>query len=359
MRRLSLVASVLLAACGTSERTTGLAMADTTALVCEPVLQPSGDDDGRIEGFAPGPNGMMAWTTDFGASEIRVGRSLAESRAIGRSGAGPGEFKMLYTLGWHGDSLWATDFQLSRVQFFSADGRYLFGTQLSGQQPWTPRPDGRFVALGSKGIGLGGWGLLGTLGVEAATDSLYHFPGPSEERITIPMGNGSSIMSTQPFAAQAVAAGSPNGERWCGVEPLDGDRVRLRCVDDRGGVQRDTTFALAGIPLDDATWEAKLADLTGSGRVTREAVLGVVRRPAMLPRVTAMRVDPNGGVWLNRSAPGAPIQRWLRLTTTGSVRDTLLLSGRHTIRHLSGDTVWLATPDADDAITISRCVAAQ
>lgn len=356
MRRLSLVPCFFLGACGAPDRATGLAVADTMALVCEAVLQPSADDDGRIEGFAPGPNGVMAWTTEFGATEIRVGRGLAESRPLGRNGAGPGEFKMIYTMGWRGDSVWATDLQLSRVQFFAADGKYLSGTQLSGQQPWTPRPGGRFVALGSKGIGLGGWGLLGMTAVAAATDSLYHFPGPSEERITIPIGNGSSILSTQPFSAQAVAAGSPNGERWCGVEPLEDDRIRLRCVDDRGALQRDTTFALAGIPLDDGTWEAKLADFTSSGRVTREAVLGVVRRPAMLPRVTAMRVDPNGAVWLNRSPAGAPIQRWLRLTATGSLRDTLLLSGRHTIRHLSGDTLWLATPDQDDAITVSRCV---
>lgn len=43
-------------------------------------------------------------------------------RTIGRSGEGPGEFRMLTNIGWAGDSLYATDFALQRFSLFSPYG---------------------------------------------------------------------------------------------------------------------------------------------------------------------------------------------------------------------------------------------
>jgi len=41
--------------------------------------------------------------------------------------------------------------------------------------------------------------------------------------------------------------------RYCGSEPLDGDQVRIRCVDVRGQITTDTVLTLAPIPLSDST----------------------------------------------------------------------------------------------------------
>ena len=44
---------------------------------------------------------------------------------IGRAGSGPGEFRGLGSIGFIGDTLYATDFQQRRTTLFGVDGRYL------------------------------------------------------------------------------------------------------------------------------------------------------------------------------------------------------------------------------------------
>lgn len=56
-------------------------------------------------------------------------------RRLGRTGDGPGEFRVPNWIGLLGDSLWVNDGRLGRVTFFDRDGTHL------GDRPYPGRPD--------------------------------------------------------------------------------------------------------------------------------------------------------------------------------------------------------------------------
>ena len=51
-------------------------------------------------------------------------------KSIGRQGQGPGEFESILSIGFIGDTLYASDTRLGRVSFFDVDGRYLTSSRL-------------------------------------------------------------------------------------------------------------------------------------------------------------------------------------------------------------------------------------
>ena len=347
---------LVLAACSSSETSAGLAIVDTAAYACVPVLVPGADDIGTIDNFAPGPDGLMAWTS--GETNLFIGTAADQSTPVGRGGEGPGEFAWVEQIGWSGDTLWASDMMLARVQYFDRDGALLSGHRLPPGAGWRRVRDGRFLAIASKPIGAPGWSVLQAhVSSEVPTaDTLYHFPGPEQPTIHIPMAGGASMMTSDPFAPSAQAIAASDGSRFCGSEPLDGDQVRIRCIDDRGAIIRDTVITLAPEPLSDALWNRTIDRFARRAPENRAAIEGLFTRPSSLPRVTAVGVDRDGSLWLHRSHMSDSVQRWLRLDTAGAVRDTLLLRGGY-IAYLSGDTLWRHRSDHDGMQSVERCVA--
>ncbi len=348
-----------LVGCSSGDRGEPLAVAEADALACEAVLTPGPDDDGRLSAVALGPEGLIAWTTDWDATEVMVGRSQDQVISVGRSGSGPGEFLDIMRLGWSGDTLWTSDSRNARVQYFDRSGAYLGGTLTGGYDSWTPRPGGRFVTIGAKPIGMGKWALMarGSGGPEVPSDTVFVFPGPDVERVSIPMGNGGSILTTPDFAPEAIVGFSDGGSRFCGTEPMPGNEVRLRCVDDRGTMLRDTVLTLSPMLLTDAQWDAAIAGYLVREGMTREAVAAVMPRPASLPLVTGMRVGPDGALWLLRSDRRDSLQRWLRYRPDGAVRDTLLVARGRSVAVLRGDTTWMISTDDNGMQSLERCLA--
>ncbi len=362
MPRSLLPAAVVTAAligCSGDGRSGPAAIAESDAFACEAVLSPGPDDDGRLGAVAPGPDGLVAWTTDWDDTDVSVGRGMAEAVNVGRRGSGPGEFEDIQRLGWMGDTLWTSDTRNARVQYFDRSGSYLGATLTGGYDSWTPRTGGRFVTIGSKSIGLGSWSLLGRgiSGPEVPPDTIFTFPGPDMERVTIPMGGGSSILTTPDFAPEAMVGYADDGSRFCGTEPLPGNEVRLRCVDDRGTVLRDTVVALPPVPLSDELWEATISGYLRRDGVTREGIAAAIPRPASLPLVTGMRVGADGAVWLLRSHRADSLQRWLRYRPDGAASGTLIVARGRSVGILRGDTTWMIATDGDGMQSLERCVA--
>lgn len=350
-----LVASVT--ACSTApDLTVDLAIVDTTAYACTPVLVPGPTDEGVIGEFVPGPAGLMAWSN--GDATLRVGTAMDDAIQVGRRGEGPGEFTFIDQIGWSGDTLWATDMMLARVQYFDRDGNFLRGHRLPVGSGWRRSAGGRFLSVGSRPAQAGGWGLLTMTGDSAApvADTVFHFPGPDPVVIRRPVGDGVSLPMHDPFLPTARVGASSDALRFCGSEPLEGDDTRIRCVDHHGGLLLDTVITLAPLPLTDEVWDRVIRFYTRSDSTQRGAMEALFTRPAMLPRVTDIGVDRNGSLWLYRGWAGDSVQTWLRLTADGVSRDTMLLT-RGYIAHVSGDTLWRSWTDEDGMQSVERCVA--
>ena len=337
------------------EVTGGGAVADSLAYACTPVVVPGPDDEGVIEHFAPGPDGLMAWTTT--GTALMIGPTTASAVQAGREGEGPGEFTFIDQIGWSGDTVWATDLALARVQYFDADGHLLGGHRIPSGGGWRRAGDGSFLAIGTKPAQASGWDLLRMTGDSGApaVDSIYHFAGPEPAIIRRPIAGGQTIPMLDPFIATARAAAAPDGSRFCSSEPVADGTTGIRCVNAAGEVVRDTLLNLAPLPLDDATWHQAIAFYAGRDSTLRPALEQLFSHPATLPPVTDLQLDPNGGMWLNRSWRSDSVQHWLRLNSDGTLRDTLLLTGR--IAHLSGDTLWRKSSDTDGIESVERCVA--
>ena len=97
--------------------------------------------------------------------DARSGESLY---AMGRSGEGPGEFRLIGVIGWTADTLYVTDFLLARISYFSPDGDFYrtgpmlrmtgggnhigirpVGVTATGKAVVEERLDARYVADGS------------------------------------------------------------------------------------------------------------------------------------------------------------------------------------------------------------------
>ncbi len=352
--------TTLVVACGDhpAETAVGAAVRDTVAYACTPVLVPGIDDEGVIDWFVPGPDGLMAWTSE--QTVLQVGASADDAITVGRKGEGPGEFTWIANVGWIGNTLWVTDLMQARLQLFDSDGDYLGVRPLPPTSGWRPTPDGSLVSIGSKPLGASGWAVLRMTGDSTmpTADTLFHFPGPEAEIVHVPMKEGGSMMMRQPFDKTAQIVSAADGSRFCGSEPLDGDQVRIRCIDPKGSILRDTVLTLAPVLLDDARWNRMIERYTRGDESVRPMIEPLFNRPAALERVTGLGVDTDGSLWIKRTALGEWPQRWLRLDVCGRVRDTLLITSGH-IAHLSGDTLWRRVSDDDGLQSVERCVARQ
>lgn len=351
------VVVVLIAGCGTSQQAAPAAVADSVALACTPVLVPGPDDAGTIGAFAPGPGGLMAWDDGMRRNTLMIGNSVNSAVTVGRSGEGPGEFGMIDRVGWSSDTVWATDLFQARVQFFDRNGALLDVRPLPSGAGWLRAPNGNFLAIGSRPIAAKGWSVLQVAGDSSAptADTLFHFPGSGSEVITVPMAEGRSMITNQPFAPTAVVGAAEDGSRFCGSEPLEGDQVRIRCIDYHGAFLRDTVLALAPVPLDDSTWNHAVSRFVGKDESRRSRVETLFTRPKSIPLVTALGVDRDGALWIDRSNRGAPVQHFMRLTPGGALRDTLLLT-RGYIATVSNDTLWRVSSDSNGMKSVERCV---
>jgi hypothetical protein len=213
------------------------------------------------------------------------------------------------------------------------------------------------MAIGTKPAQASGWDLLRMMGDSSApgVDTVYHFPGPVPAVVRRPVGDGVSIPMADPFVPAARKNSSSDATRFCASEPLEGDDTRIRCVDGRGRILTDTVLTLAPVPLADATWKDVVDFYTGRDSSLRGTIEGLFSHPASLPRVTDLVADRDGSLWLHRTWYSDPVQRWMRLTPGGALRDTLILT-RGRIVHLSGDTLWRSWSNEDGMESVERCV---
>jgi len=338
-------------AADTAERRTQAA-----SVSCVAEVPPSDSGSGRISAVAAGNMGRLAWS-DGRPGQFLLRDPSGRTRVVGRSGAGPGEFRHVGSLGWIGDTVWVGDPIAARVQFFSDTGRLLRVRTALPLVGWGARPDGRLIGFGA--VALGGpmtlpIAVLAHRDGSTRSDTITTFPRMQAEEVMVPVG-GREIPNPHPLMQSTQVGGSADGARYCAVTPTDTDAIRLRCVDDHGRTRLDRSLTLPLRPITDSIYNAVIDQFSRAPGRTAAMMRGRISRPAKLPPVLRLLVDDGGDVWLGRSHRSEATSQWVRVLPTGAIRDTVAIPAPYRIVALQREIVWAVSADADDLETLFRC----
>jgi hypothetical protein len=229
-------------------------------------------------------------------------------RAIGREGAGPGEFRVAF-IAVRGSNLVVHDPMNSRTSVFDTSGTYLRSWQSSccywdeifidnDERIYVPTFIPRDSAGASKGRAFTRYRMTGdvvdTLFVPTRDDDTKQWTFVSKGK-----GKDRSMMSTSvPFAPNAVHAFHPDGGvvvGWTGEyriirSPSGGDTTRI--------VSRTWTAD----PIPDPLRQARVDDMVKNAKdmVGEEVARGIAKLgdvPTTAPAYVGLAVDPTGAIW--------------------------------------------------------------
>ncbi len=324
------------------------ASAQSRALSCAVEVAPSDSGSGRIGDVAVGPGNRLAWT-DGRPGQVMVRDAKGRVRAIGRSGAGPAEFRAIASLGWWRDTLWVGDASVPRVQFFSDSGAYLYGITATTRAAWAPRPGGDLVGFAPRRLsGDAPSSVLRHSPAGAATVAL--FPLVPAPRVMLP--NSGPRGNPQPFAAETVVGASPDHSRFCAARPTGGT-WQVDCVDDSGNQLMRTTVSPAGRALTDALFDSMVV-IFSQGRDEAE-VRRRLSRPALLPAINSLLVANTGEVWLQRTHRFERAAIWLPIARDGKPRQQVNAAPLTRLLLVAADSAWGVRADEDGLESLLRC----
>lgn len=293
---------------------------------------------------------------------------------VGRSGAGPGEFRTLARLGWRGDTLWASDQSLSQLTLISPDRKFLRSVPLvrtvTDKDPKSePVQVAGALALYSDGTQLlaaflprarPSWarpvldaGSRNVLPRVSPEGVVKYLSGWSPED---PCGFDLSALNSN--CARPLAAVSPDGDRIVFVTMAtvgaDSGQYRVTVL----GAQGDTIF-VRRFPFLARAIPARLTDSLRAVDATRprptlppgtEARLGT---PKIFPPIQRVVLGRDGTVLLSYTTDGASAQHLL-LGTTGQPVGTVSLPTNVKVLAISRTELWGTAVDENGLESIVR-----
>ena len=229
-------------------------------------------------------------------------------RAIGREGAGPGEFRVAF-IAVRGSNLVVHDPMSSRTSVFDTSGAYLRSWKSSccywdeifidnTERIYVPTAIPRDSAGASPGRAFTRYRMSGEV-----VDTLFVPTREAETKewrfVSLGTGKERSMMSTSvPFTPTVVHAFHPEG----GV--ITGWTAEYRIV--RSPAGRDTTRimtrAWTADPIPESLRQAQVDEMikNAKGMVGEEVARGVVKLsdvPTVAPAFVGLKVDPSGMIW--------------------------------------------------------------
>jgi hypothetical protein len=183
-------------------------------------------------------------------------------------------------------------------------------------------------------------------------DTIAQFDNPAVQQFERRVGN-QVVRNQQPFHQSALATGTRDGERSCGVWPA-GQSTRLRCSDSNGRTIVDRNVDLRPRPLTNAVFDSVVQAHLRSGNTVSD-MQSKIDRPRSLPLVIAMTMNETGEIWLQRSHRTEDPAVWARINASGTLRDEIAIPKRYRFIRPDGENFWAATADADGLETLHRC----
>ncbi|MEJ2206176.1 MAG: hypothetical protein P8170_18945, partial [Gemmatimonadota bacterium] len=302
------------------------ASADAWRVDDEPLLVLGGGPDGDLYDVAGAvrlSDGKIV-VGDGGSGRVRFfDRDGGPLGSVGGRGEGPGEFVLLQSLGvGHGDTVWAYDFQLQRMSFFTAPGTL---TRVVSLRPRLPSgvpvgylTDGTLLLAQMWGSGDPSAPLTPGVRREAAAyvrydasgslvDTLGLFPG---REVLLSLEEGRAVMGAIPFGRTASHTVFGDGfvvgdqvRHELGVFAADGLLV---------GILRWAGPSLELAEADVEAWRAaQLSSAAPARRAQVRAHLAGVPVPDRRPAYRDLLADEKGALWVGAYAHAAETaRRW-------------------------------------------------
>ena len=330
-----------------------------------------------------------------------IGEGGEVIRTIGRMGEGPGEFILLSAIWLAGDTLFATDRQLMRVNSFATDGRFLESrTWVADFESWSVDEAGTrtIYAPGSppSAILANGLALVSPNWMVRPPQDPPD-PGPRRTGFRSPlltMDEQGQIVDTLvwadhyatefnmsrdgrhfriwvPFQRETQTAVIPGGGGVIVVREDDaaGPSVLVTRIGPSADTVFSRTYSYTPAPLTDdlfrrAMSESEVGEVFPMPEGERSGVPestdfeGPVRRsgvlPETLPTVTSLVVGQDESIWLRREEPEGEYAQWMVLDGTGGVVGVVTLPRRQEVVAVRGKVMVAAEEDELGRVTLVR-----
>jgi hypothetical protein len=288
------------------------------------------------------PNGHVM-VFDYKGSQIKEFDAQGSFlRAIGRPGVAAGEFRNVHSLGFLGDTLWASDVDANRVTLFPPGARSPIGFAMrypparlgdngqfvSGLQSSTP------LAMLTSGVGVAQSALLflgqepipldlpapivllrrdGSIADTVASPVIHHGRDLMLD-VKLPNGSkGGGFIVDQPFEAGPFWGARPDGR---GLAILEAPIVApstvadaaftVRTTDSTGRIVRSRSYSYQPVPVTTQVRDGAVRAVVARAfeADAEQQVRAAMVVPAFMPPVTALVAGRDGSIWIRREAVG-------------------------------------------------------
>jgi len=315
----------------------------------------------RIDGGRMLADGRIV-VADGGAGNVRMfGPDGTTLWTAGRAGDGPGEYRLIESLGTGpGDSVWVYDYGLRRFTILTFGGETArtaaLGGELSSVGAVGRLPDGRFVMREFWNSGAGGSPLRAGLRRDPTAVALLSANGALLDTLAVILGrevfirseNGRAVMSAPLFAraGSAVIRGSA-------VVVGDQERFELLVYDESGRLEQMLRLPGRDLPVTRADVE-RLIDEEVARRPAAERPgfrreLEAMDFPPTRPAFGDILADDAGNLWAAEYArwPQFP-EKWTVLDPAGRWLGTVAMPDGFRPLHVGTDRVLGVWRDAMD-----------
>jgi hypothetical protein len=237
-------------------------------------------------------------------------------RVIGRTGAGPGEYRDPYSLAWLGDTLAILDPRNARIELLDRSGRW------AGSWPVQPNSGWQLIRLYRTGAhefwryGSGvrdgkvqSW-FLRNAGDHPGDTLVFVHPSPAPPALGITCRSAGAIKDfSAPFAPTLLDIPAPDGLRAVATT----DAYRIVFLGPQGDTLRTIAHQEPAAAISDSEWAAGLAEWSEFRHQNPGAKCDRERfeRPAAKPPLLWLFYDDQGVLWVEvRTSTGSRYDRY-------------------------------------------------
>ena len=299
------------------------------------------------------------------------GQSIA---AIGRNGAGPGEFRRLVRGGWIGDTLWVSDTQLNRVTLIGPDGRVLTTVSVpmrvtappaaaevyDAGPPWAMYGRDTILAwsLDYRGSSENGPPLIRVTTDGYFVGEVFHTP-ESEYGFSIPVPGGVAY-GRAPFLARPHWVVSSDGRLVASVTTdVTNPSIptyTVQLVSFRGDTLLQRTYPFVPTQISGGTLDSAInAETMRRDPSIRAQMMAGMREeaPPIYPAIRGLLIGDDGRIWLNEWSATAE-RPWIVLGKDGTVVGRLRLEANQVLKAANATAAWVVERDSLDVESVVR-----
>ncbi|MBA2293375.1 MAG: hypothetical protein H0W15_13070 [Gemmatimonadales bacterium] len=304
------------------------------------------------------PDGVLLVGLSYDAQVLMLGSDGKRLRTIGRKGAGPGEFRRPAFGGWLGDSIWVYDAELTRISFFTEDGRHLNDKRL----PMLIGPPARVIATSSQQALV--WTPFRAKPGAPAMYGLVRWSGdktPVVPVIASPQHNCRKTLPNNkwisvPYCSAIIWGSSRLGTYAAVLDPTASNltgtgKLQITVVTGDGDTLYSRPMATHQVPLPEATFDSVFDCLAGKLRVA-VAAKDRPAAPKYHPAASWVLLDQSGAVWTGQRL--SITTRWTRYDRAGNPQGFVVLPRLSRLVSVDGMTVYAIVVGTDDEESLVR-----